>query len=294
MSFDLLVTVATPVSKLDVNRAFEAIGAPLALHDEPGEASGYFSVFFHGTGFEALDGERAGGFEMYGGAAEEEGSTGTSYSLDAGGGGDDVTIAWIFTLAVATARGGTVYDPQSGRSYAGEKLDRLRSKVDRYRTKLRKSWESLSGKEKAVRTRQEGESRQAFKDRLFLQRASLADRKQLLRERMEQALSAGDEAETARVLTLLPAEAAYLEDGLDPCFRARRADVAGRYAARFAVDAVRGHLVASAGFEGVFAAPYVAFLLEALGSLVDAATLARARAAARGAEMREVLGSARG
>jgi hypothetical protein len=106
---------------------------------------------------------------------------------------------------------------------------------------------------------------------------------------MEQALSAGDEEETARALTLLPADARYLEPGLDTCFRARRAGVAACYADRFAVDAVRAHFVASASFDGVFAAPYVGFLRDALGSRLDAETLARARAAARSAEMREAL-----
>jgi hypothetical protein len=284
MSFDLIASVPRPVTLDEVNAAFAEIGAPLRSEDDPTTAAGYFWVRYRDTGIEAYDGEFAGGFELY---VERE-ATSVDYRLGCSS-GDDIAVAWLFALAVALAAGGRVSDPQAGREYHGKSLDKLRSKAATLRRQIAKQWEQLTPEQRAFRTRREGESDRAYRERLFLKDAGERERRTYLRDALTTALAAGDEAEIARLLGLLPAKPAFLEDGLDPCFRASRPDAAARYAARFPLDAVRAHFVASAGFSGLFAAPYVAFLRAALAPMLGEEALAEARARAADAEVRAAL-----
>jgi hypothetical protein len=287
VSFDLVVSVKRPVSKLEVNRALAELDAPLAVEDEPQPSSGYFFLHFRGSGVEADEGDQAGGFELYSGG-EEDAPGEVTYMLSAGR-GDDTALAWIFALALAHAGGGRVSDPQSGREHAGSKLELLRTRIARYRSKIARDRERLPDAEKASRTRRAGETVRVFKERLFLGRASAEEQQQYLRAELAKALGAGDEGEVARLVDVIPAQEALLEAGLDPCFRAGRRDVAERFARRFPGESVRAHFVASAGFVGMFASPYVEFLGEALAALLDAETVARATARAGSPEMRAVL-----
>jgi hypothetical protein len=82
-----------------------------------------------------------------------------------------------------------------------------------------------------------------------------------------------------------------LEPLLDACSRADRADVGRRVIARYRPH-IREHFLASVGSVGMWAVPYVRFLL-ALGEIeVDPSLLAEARSRAGDQEMRSLLDAA--
>jgi hypothetical protein len=282
MSWDLDVTFAdATVTLASINDALDTLRAPLRLHDDPfGHRGGWFQVFAHQTGFEAFDDEYVSGFELY----VADGGRGLGF---VGKSDTDEAVMWTVALAAAIAGAGDISDPQEGKSYRGAALDKLRRKSGQVRKAFAERWDRMSAEDKYDHTRQDDESRERFKERLLLSRASAPERIGYVCQAMAAALERDDRQECERILTLCPMDSSSVESVLDLFFRTARVDLGRDIARSFASDVLEQHFLASARYCGVHAVPYVRFLRSILDPRRD--VLDRARATAGEPEMKQAL-----
>jgi hypothetical protein len=293
MSFDVHVTVSRGLSLAEINEAIVALEAPFAVGDLRLDAASDgsppdWSKPFTGGRYQAYPLLPELSFESLGDAHVE--FDGHEYTLTTDRDGADIALAVALAMARCT-EDAVIFLSKTGEQLRG-KLTKLEREV---RKALARQWKDVEQRAARVpedvaahrRPRPE-DTLWAHYERVALREAPESDVIRYLRDRLGRAIADGNDAEIDRLLDAAPTGLVSLEPLLDACSRAERPDVGRRVIARYRPH-LREHFLAAVGAVGLWATPYVRFLL-ALGEIeLDSSLLAEARSRANDAEMRSLL-----